>query len=58
VQADQVKKAELEARIAETAATLKQHPAAFPDVIATSSRNGDGIAELRAAMMRLLAERS
>ncbi len=56
--ADQVKKAELEARIAETAAALKQHPAAFPDVIATSSRSGDGMAELRAAMMRLLAERS
>jgi GTP-binding protein len=56
--ADQVKKAELEARIAETAAALKQHPAAFPDVIATSSRSGAGMAELRAAMMKLLAERS
>ena len=55
--ADQVKKAELEARIAETAAALKQHPAAFPDVIATSSRSGDGMPELRAAMMQLLAER-
>jgi GTP-binding protein len=56
--ADQVKKAELAARVEETEAALKPHPAAFPDVIATSSKNGDGMAELRAAMMRLLAERS
>src|SRR5262245_59054156 len=55
--ADQVKKSELESRIAETAAALKPHPAAFPDVIATSSRSGDGMPELRAAMMQLLAER-
>jgi GTP-binding protein len=55
--ADQVKKAELAARVAETAAALKQHSAAFPDVIATSSKNGDGMPDLRAAMMRLLAER-
>ena len=55
--ADQVKQAELEARIAETKAALARHPAAFPDVIATSSRTGAGMAELRAAMMQLLAER-
>jgi len=55
--ADQVKKAELGQRIAETAAALKPHPAAFPDVIATSSKTGAGIPELRAAMMKLLAER-
>ena len=55
--ADQVKPAELEARIAETKAALARHPAAFPDVIATSSRTGAGMAELRAAMMQLLAER-
>ncbi len=55
--ADQVKQAELEARIAETKAALARHPAAFPHVIATSSRTGAGMAELRAAMMQLLAER-
>src|SRR5262245_60094160 len=55
--ADQVKKAELDQRIAETAAALKPHPAAFPDVIATSSKTGAGMPELRAAMMKLLAER-
>jgi GTP-binding protein len=56
--ADQVKAAELAARIAETDAALAKHPAAFPHVLATSSRSGAGMAELRAAMARLLEERS
>jgi GTP-binding protein len=55
--ADRAKKAELDQRIAEVTAALKPHPAAFPDVIATSSRSGAGMPELRAAMMQLLAER-
>ncbi|MGB3046076.1 MAG: ribosome biogenesis GTP-binding protein YihA/YsxC [Xanthobacteraceae bacterium] len=55
--ADQIKAAELEARIETTLAALKTHPAAFPEIIATSSRSGMGMPELRAAMMRLLAER-
>lgn len=55
--ADQIKAAELEARIESTLAALKTHPAAFPEIIATSSRSGMGMPELRAAMMRLLAER-
>jgi GTP-binding protein len=55
--ADQVKAAELEARIEATAAALKTHPAAFPDLLVTSSRTGAGMAELRAAMVRLLEER-
>jgi GTP-binding protein len=37
---------------------LRTHPAAFPDVLVTSSRTGDGMAELRAAMVRLLNERN
>ncbi|WP_024515787.1 ribosome biogenesis GTP-binding protein YihA/YsxC [Bradyrhizobium sp. Tv2a-2] len=56
--ADQVKPAELAERIAETKAVLAKHPAAFPDVLATSSRSSDGMPELRAAIMRLLQERS
>ena len=56
--ADQIKPAELEARIAETKAALAKHPAAFPDVLATSSRSGEGMPELRAAIMRLLEERA
>jgi GTP-binding protein len=55
--ADQVKNAELEARIAEVAAVLTRRPAAFPDVMATSSRSGKGLPELRAAMVQLLRER-
>ena len=55
--ADQVKPAELERRMADTVAALARHPAAFPDVLATSSRTGAGMPELRAAMARLLDER-
>jgi GTP-binding protein len=55
--ADQVKPAELVACIEATKAALAKHPAAFPDVLATSSRSGDGMPELRAAIMRLLEER-
>jgi GTP-binding protein len=54
---DQVKPADLDARIAAVAAALARHPAAFPDVLATSVRTGTGIAELRGAVARLMAER-
>src|ERR1700744_1431972 len=55
--ADQVKAGELDKRRAETSAALAKHPAAFPDVLATSSRAGSGMPELRAAMVRLIEER-
>ena len=55
---DQVKPAEMAERIAETIAALAKHPAAYPEVLATSSRTGAGMAELRGAIVRLLAERS
>jgi GTP-binding protein len=55
---DQVKSSELEACRAKTAEALAKHPAAFPDMLATSSRTGAGMPELRAAMVRLLEERS
>jgi GTP-binding protein len=55
--ADQVKPAELHAQIEVTMTALSKHPAAFPEVLATSSRSGAGMAELRAAMVRLLGER-
>ena len=55
--ADQVKPGELATRIAETEADLAKHPAAFPELLTTSSRAGTGMAELRAAMARLLNER-
>src|SRR3954468_19029648 len=56
--ADQVKPAELEQRSAAAVATLSKHPAAFPEILVTSSRSGAGMAELRAAMVRLLQERA
>jgi GTP-binding protein len=55
--ADAVGTAELAARIAATKAALAKHPAAFPDVLATSARTGAGLLELRGAVARLLAER-
>jgi GTP-binding protein len=55
--ADQVKAAALPSTIENLQQALKPHPAAFPEIIATSSRSRDGIPELRAAIMQLLAER-
>ena len=56
--ADQVKAAELAQRVVDTKTALAKHPAAFPEIVVTSSRTGAGMAELRAAMVRLLGERS
>ncbi len=55
--ADQLKPAELAQRVAATEAALARRPAAFPIVFPTSSRDGSGIPELRAAVIRLMAER-
>ena len=55
---DQVKASELTERIASIEAALKKRPAAFPHVLPTSSREGTGIPELRAAIARLKKERS
>jgi len=55
--ADQVKADALEACIAATTATIGRRAAAFPSVIATSARTGEGIPELRAAIGRLATER-
>jgi GTP-binding protein len=51
-----IKPDELARRMAETEAALARRPAAFPGVLTTSARDGTGIAELRAAIARLLAE--
>jgi len=55
--ADQVGEAELSERIGAVKAAIRKRPAAFPDVIATSSHTGAGMPELRAAIARLLIER-
>lgn len=49
--ADKIKATELEAVQAATEAEARKHPAAHPQVIATSSEKGLGIAELRAAVL-------
>ena len=54
---DQIKPTEVEGRIAEIKSALSKHPAAFPEIIATSSQTGAGLPALRGAMVRLLEER-
>ena len=54
---DEVKAADRDARIAATLEALSKHVAAYPEVFLTSARAGEGIADLRAHIARLLAER-
>ena len=53
---DQVGAAALAERGEAVNAAMRKRPAAFPDLIATSARSGAGIAQLRAAIARLVAE--
>ena len=55
---DQIGEAELAERTEAVKAAMRKRPAAFPDVIATSSHTSAGIDRLRAAIARLLAERA
>lgn len=55
---DELKIAERDEIIAATTKALEKRPAAFPEVIFTSAHGGEGIAELRAAIAKLLAERN
>src|SRR5215472_7468918 len=55
--ADAVKPGALAATIDEVAAAVRRRPAAYPDVLATSARTGAGLADLRAAVARLLGEK-
>jgi GTP-binding protein len=54
---DQVKASALKETIATLQAQLKPRPAAFPEIITTSSKSRDGIDELRTAIAQLLNER-
>jgi len=54
---DEVEPHEASARIAATLEGLRNHAAAYPEAILTSAQTGEGIAELRAHVARLLAER-
>ncbi len=55
--ADRISATELSERRATVALALARRPAAFPEILTTSSQNGAGIPELRAAIVRLLRER-
>lgn len=51
--ADKVSMAEREATIAQVKTALQSHPAAFPELVVTSSEKGDGIETLRAIIATL-----
>lgn len=51
--ADKVNKVERAATIAQVQAALVKHPAAFPEIIVTSSEKGEGIETLRAVVATL-----
>ena len=52
--ADKVNKATREATIAQVQSALAKHPAAFPEIIVTSSEKGDGIETLRSVIATLV----
>jgi GTP-binding protein len=55
---DKISAAALEGMVEATTAALKAHVAAYPEVIVTSSAKAVGIADLRAAIAGIVAERS
>ncbi len=54
--ADKVKASELEKVVERTAKELSKHPAAYPEIIATSARKGTGLDNLRAAILTLMRD--
>lgn len=50
---DKLKKTDLEKSLAQTRSALARHPAAFPEIVLTSSEKGDGIEPLRAIIANL-----
>jgi GTP-binding protein len=53
--ADKISQTDLANVMARTTAALARHPAAFPNIIATSAETGMGFEELRAAVAKLIA---
>jgi GTP-binding protein len=51
--ADKVNRATREANIAQTMAALQKHPAAYPEIVVTSSEKGEGVETLRAIIATL-----
>ena len=54
---DALKKSEMDARLAGVQAAIARRPAAYPEILLTSSRDDRGVPELRASVARLLRER-
>jgi GTP-binding protein len=55
---DEVKPSDRSGRIAATLEGLRTHAAAYPEALLTSARTGEGVAELRAHIARLISERA
>ncbi len=55
---DRVGAVDLERSLASVSLALARRPAAYPEILASSAKTGAGIAELRAAIGRLLRERA
>jgi GTP-binding protein len=51
--ADKVNRATREANIAQTMVALQKHPAAYPEIVVTSSEKGEGVETLRAIIATL-----
>ncbi len=54
---DEVKKGDVDRIIADAQAKIAKRPAAYPHVLFTSGRTGEGVPDLRAAIAQLLGER-
>ena len=52
--ADKVKEKDREKIMAQVRSKLSKHPAAFPEIVLTSSEKGDGVATLRALIANLI----
>lgn len=55
--ADKVKASEREAIFTQVRAALQKHPAAYPEIVLTSSEKGDGIETLRGLIAEIAQER-
>ncbi|MFN4273027.1 MAG: ribosome biogenesis GTP-binding protein YihA/YsxC [Aliihoeflea sp.] len=55
--ADKIKQAGLPRLISETLAKISKRPAAYPEVLATSSEKGSGLEEVREAIARAVSDR-
>lgn len=56
--ADKIKQGDLDKVLRQTAAAIARRPAAHPEIMVTSAREGLGVADLRAALASLAADNS